>query len=149
MMPAMASDPYWAAAPSRSTSTRSTARRGMVPRSTPELPRPTVPLLWSSELWCSRLPLTSTSTWSGLRPRRVKGGAWSVPSVMLGRGALKPGTSMARARCRSGWPVDCSWAAVMMSMGTSASSASRAPPREPTAALAWVSTRNSWSSGRW
>jgi hypothetical protein len=38
--PAIASDPYWAEAPSRSTSMRSMALAGMVFRSTPEEPAP-------------------------------------------------------------------------------------------------------------
>jgi hypothetical protein len=44
MTPAMASEPYWAEAPSRSTSTRSMAALGMALRSTAAEPRPIEPL---------------------------------------------------------------------------------------------------------
>jgi hypothetical protein len=46
--PAMASEPYCAAAPSRSTSIRSIALAGIAFRSTEVEPRPTVPLTWTS-----------------------------------------------------------------------------------------------------
>src|SRR5216117_857146 len=63
--PAIASEPYWAAAPSRSTSIRSIAAAGIAFRSTPTVPRPNVPLTCTNALEWRRLPLTSTSTWSG------------------------------------------------------------------------------------
>ena len=44
MTPAMASEPYWAAAPSRSTSILSIAADGIAFRSTLCAPRPIVPL---------------------------------------------------------------------------------------------------------
>jgi len=62
MTPAIASDPYCAAAPSRSTSTRSIMDAGIAFRSTPVEPRPTVPLTLTSALLWRRLPLTSTNT---------------------------------------------------------------------------------------
>ena len=71
--PAMASDPYWADAPSRSTSIRSMAAVGIAFKSTPTVPRPNVPLTCTSAGGCRRLPLTSTSTWSGPKPRRLAG----------------------------------------------------------------------------
>lgn len=56
----IASEPYCAAAPSRSTSTRSSAATGMVLRSTADEPRPTEPLVLScAEAW-PRTPLIST-----------------------------------------------------------------------------------------
>ena len=48
--PAIASEPYWAAAPSRSTSIRSIAAAGIAFRSTPTVPRPNVPERLSSQL---------------------------------------------------------------------------------------------------
>src|SRR3989441_3067211 len=81
--PAMASEPYWAAAPSRSTSIRSIAAAGIAFRSTPTVPRPNVPLTCTNALEWRRLPLTSTSTWSGPRPRRLAGLMWSEPSEMV------------------------------------------------------------------
>jgi hypothetical protein len=50
MTPAIASDPYWAAAPSRRISMRSIALAGMALRSTPVEPRPMVPLTLTSAL---------------------------------------------------------------------------------------------------
>src|SRR2546430_4677838 len=58
MTPAIASDPYWAAAPSRSTSMRSIAAAGIALRSTPTVPRPNVPLTCTSALEWRRLPFT-------------------------------------------------------------------------------------------
>ena len=43
---------------------------GIKLRSTAALPRPTVPLMLSSAETWRRLPLTRTSVWSGLRPRK-------------------------------------------------------------------------------
>ena len=48
--PAIASEPYWAEAPSRSTSMRSIAAAGIAFRSTPTVPRPKVPLTCTSAL---------------------------------------------------------------------------------------------------
>ena len=61
--------------------------------STAALPRPIVPLMLSkAETW-RRLPLTSTSAWSGLSPRSVAGRSTSVPSAIDGCGKLNDGTS--------------------------------------------------------
>ena len=78
----MASEPYCAEAPSRSTSMRSIAAMGMAFMSVPAVPRPTESSTCSSALLCRRLPLTSTSTWSGPSPRSVAGRTESVPSVI-------------------------------------------------------------------
>ena len=48
--PAMASEPYCADAPSRSTSMRSIAAAGIAFKSTPTVPRPNVPFTWTSAL---------------------------------------------------------------------------------------------------
>src|SRR5437899_296974 len=93
--PAIASEPYWAAAPSRSTSIRSMADVGIAFKSTPTVPRPNVPLTNTSALVCRRLPLTRTSTWSGPRPRRLAGLMWSVPSAMVWCDALNDGATVA------------------------------------------------------
>src|SRR5262245_33275164 len=60
--PAMASDPYCAAAPSRSTSMWSIAEIGIAFKSTLVDPRPMLLLTCTSALWCRRLLSTSTST---------------------------------------------------------------------------------------
>ena len=61
MTPAMASEPYCAEAPSRSTSIAEMAPVGMVFMSTAEEPRPIEPLTLTSEAAWRRLELTSTS----------------------------------------------------------------------------------------
>ena len=134
--PAMASEPYWAAAPSRRTSMRSIAETGIALRSTPVEPRPMLPLRCTSALVCRRLPLMSTSTWSGPRPRRVAGRTESVPSVMVGRGKLKDGASFWMTCMVSLRPVASICRAVMMSTGT-AFSASAPMAREPTVISSW------------
>ena len=60
--PAMASEPYWAAAPSRNTSACSSARPGMSAMSGPCEPsaRP-LPYQVITAVRCRRLPLISTS----------------------------------------------------------------------------------------
>ena len=93
MTPAIASEPYCDEAPSRSTSIRSMAIGGISLRSTADDPRPTEPLRLTSAEVCRRLPLMSTSVWSGARPRSVAGRSESVPSVSDGCGKLKEGTS--------------------------------------------------------
>src|SRR6058998_974459 len=123
--PAMASEPYWAAAPSRSTSIRSIAAVGIAFKSTPTVPRPNVPLTCTSAGGCRRLPLTSTSTWSGPRPRRLAGLMWSEPSAMVWWDALNDGASVARIWFTSVWPVSCTSWEVITSTGTGVSTAVR------------------------
>jgi hypothetical protein len=93
MTPAIASEPYCADAPSRSTSMRSIIDAGMALRSTALWPRPIEPLTFTSELVWRRLPLTSTSTWSAPRPRSVSGRTASVPSLIVARGKFTLGAS--------------------------------------------------------
>ena len=74
MTPAMASEPYWAAAPSRSTSACRMAIEGMTEMSGPCEPSP-MPLpsqVMTAARW-RRLPLTRISVWSGARLRRFAG----------------------------------------------------------------------------
>ena len=59
--PAIASDPYCAAAPSRKISIRLIEAAGIVFKSVPVLPRPLVPKMFIKEDWCLRFPLTNTS----------------------------------------------------------------------------------------
>ena len=95
--PAMASEPYWAEAPSRSTSIRSIALTGIAFRSTPLEPA-AMPYakLFTRAVWCRRHPFSKTSVWSGLRPRRVKGRTMSLASVTLWRGKLTEAASACR-----------------------------------------------------
>ncbi|MNE11110.1 hypothetical protein D3C80_1038530 [compost metagenome] len=127
----MASEPYCAEAPSRSTSTRSRAPLGMAFRSTAAEPRPTVPLtLTRAEAW-RRVPLTSTRVWSGDRPRRLAGRIESVPSLAEGRWKVSDGTVWARAAANSVVPRFCRVSAVTTSTGARVSRRERAGARVP------------------
>ncbi|MCS4035817.1 hypothetical protein GGQ01_000866 [Salinibacter ruber] len=88
----MASDPYCEDAPSRSTSIRSMALAGIAFRSIgldpPDTPAPS--RLTRADL-CRRLPFTSTSVWSGLRPRSVNERRASIPSESVFCGKLTDG----------------------------------------------------------
>lgn len=70
---------------------RSIMAEGMALKSVETEPRPMEPLRLTSALVWRRLPLMSTSVWSGARPRSVAGRMWSVPSVSDGRGKLNEG----------------------------------------------------------
>ncbi len=95
--PATASEPYSAPAPSRSTSMRLMALTGMALKSTGVVPLPILlSVLTSVELW-RRLPLTSTSTWSGDSPRSCAARTWSAPPELDCRGKLNEGSSACSA----------------------------------------------------
>ena len=84
MTPAMASEPYCAAAPSRSTSTWRSAMDGMAEMSGPCDPKATpLPPCQSmmDERW-RRLPLTRTRVWSGARLRSIAGRTTVEASLM-------------------------------------------------------------------
>ena len=107
------------------------AATGMVFRSTAAAPRPMVPLrLSSDEVW-RRLPLTSTSTWSGESPRSCAGRIALVPSLNAGRGKFSEGSARASAVASSEVPVACSDSALMMSMGDCDSATVRSDTRVP------------------
>jgi len=73
MTPAMASEPYWAEAPSRRTSTWPIAIWGIAFMSTPEEPGAELPKTCTEAVLWRRFPLIRTSAWSGLMPRSWKG----------------------------------------------------------------------------
>src|SRR5205085_7586108 len=129
--PAIASEPYCEEAPSRSTSMRLIARPGIRLRSTAALPRPTVPLILSSDETCRLLPLTSTKVWSGLRPRKVAGRSASVPSAIEGCGKLNDGTRTLRIRLVSVCPDVAIASAPNTSTGTGLSATVRSVRRVP------------------
>ena len=131
MTPAIASEPYWAAAPSRRISMRSIADTGIALRSAPVDPRPIVPFTWTRAVVCRRLPLISTRTWSGPRPRRLAGRTDAEPSAIVVRGKLNEGARRWITCMVSVAPVASICRAVMMSTGT-APSASTPIAREPT-----------------
>ena len=91
MTPAIASEPYCAEAPSRSTSIDCTIAEGIVFRSTAAAPRPIVPLTFTSDDAWRRFEFSITSVWSGESPRNVAGRIVSVPSARPGRGKLNDG----------------------------------------------------------
>ena len=78
----MASEPYWAAAPSRNTSTRSNAIAGIVAKSGPCAPRLAPSVKVMTEARWRRLPLTSTSVESADSPRRLAGRTSVAASLM-------------------------------------------------------------------
>ena len=117
--PAMASEPYCAEAPSRSTSMWSIAAIGMVLRSTACEPRPSTPLVTMMAPGCQRLPSTSTSTWSGDKPRNCAGRCESAVSAADGRGKVSDGMMRASAVDSSLVPVCCSTLAETTSIGVS------------------------------
>ena len=70
---------------------RPTAVEGMALRSVETAPRPMVPpVLTQADVW-RRLPLTSTSVWSGERPRNVAERTWVLPSGVVECGLLNDG----------------------------------------------------------
>ena len=115
---------------------RSIIDAGMALRSTADVPRPTVPLLLISALVYRRLPFTSTSVWSGARPRSVAGRTWSVPSATAGRGKFNDGAAACSICAVSTRPVDLSAAVLITSTGTGLFTSVRSPPREPVTATA-------------
>ena len=100
--PAIASEPYCAEAPSRSTSTRSIAAAGNAAKSTACEPWLTVPSgascrFTSAERW-RREPFISTSVWSGDRLRSVTGRMNAVPSAIGKRCVLSDGLTWQAVR---------------------------------------------------
>ena len=144
--PAMASEPYCAAAPSRSTSMRSIAAIGIAFMSVPAVPRPTVSSTCTRALLWRRLPLTSTSVWSGPRPRSVAGRTASVPSVMDELAKLNDGASICSARPVSVCPESRSRSPGISSTGTGDSSGCRPAERVPTATTSTASATAASSS---
>ena len=131
MTPAIASEPYCAEAPSRSTSTERSIAPGMVFRSTAAEPRPIELFAFTSAAAWRRFEFTSTSTWSGARPRSVAGRIVSVPSARPGRGKFSEGRATDRACATSGTPTLRSVSALTTSTGATVSSAERFATRVP------------------
>src|SRR5687768_5113110 len=134
--PAIASEPYWADAPSRNTSIRSIAPAGSALRSTPLDPAP-MPYanVLTRAVWWRRQPFTVTRVWSGLSPRRVNGRTMSFASVTLCRGKLTEGESAWRICPVSVVPWRSITSAVNTSTGTASSSAAVCRARDPTTTL--------------
>src|SRR5690606_35570360 len=123
--PAIASDPYNGAAPSRNTSIRFIAEIGMAFKSTFELPRPVVPFKCTKALLWRRLPLINTSVWSGDKPRSDAGRTASEPSVTEDVGKLNLGTAYCSARAVYVIPLAARSSAEIISTGAEPSVAVR------------------------
>ena len=115
--PAMASDPYWAAAPSRSTSTWSMALMGIRSRSAGAAPV-LMPLIFKVALVWRRLPLTSTNTSAALKPRRLGARAMPLASQPVFSGRVSEGITALNASINPGLPVFCNCRALTTSIGT-------------------------------
>ena len=109
--PAIASEPYCAAAPSRSTCTFLMASTGIAFMSVPVLPRLRAPNRFTSAVVWRRLPFTSTRVWSDPRPRSAAESTRSAPSAPVWRVELNDGEMFASVCARSNWPL-CSAAFV-------------------------------------
>ena len=116
MTPAMASEPYWAAAPSRRISTRSMALTGMVLMSTATDGGYGRVLVICDEV-CRRLPLTRISVYAGLTPRSAAERVFWPFQEFCPCGKLNDGCSFSSAWLRVMAPVDLSWSAVTTSTG--------------------------------
>ncbi len=135
MTPAMASEPYCADAPSRSTSMRLIALVGICARSAACAPR-----LPSSALRWKRRPLTSTRVWSGDRPRSVAGRTNTWPSAIGRRCTTNDGTSWASTSFRSVDSTELMSSLLNTSTGASVSNWVRLDARVPVTSIAssWV-----------
>ncbi|MNT23020.1 hypothetical protein D3C72_1584270 [compost metagenome] len=139
MTPAMASEPYCADAPSRSTSMRLMALVGICARSAACAPRfPSNALRWK------RRPLTSTSVWSGDRPRSVAGRTNTWPSAIGRRCTTNDGTSCASTSFRSVESTDWMSCLVNTSTGARVSNWVRLEARVPVTSIA-----SSWVGAVW
>jgi hypothetical protein len=90
-----------------------------------------VPLTFTSDEAWRRFELSSTSVWSGDRPRSVAGRIVSVPSARPGRGKLNEGNAMDSAWLSSVTPTLARASADTMSTATAVSSADRSATRVP------------------
>ena len=132
--PAMASEPYWADAPSRRTSTWRTAMAGIAEMSGPWAPSAKPPPIhMMMEARWRRLPLTSTSVWSGAIPRRLAGRTMRAASPTAWGFTLKDGMTVRSRSFRSVSPCSTKSRAVIASMGTADRVAVRGRERLPSA----------------
>ena len=133
MTPAMASEPYWAAAPSRSTSACRMAIEGMTEMSGPCEPSamPLPSQVMTGERW-RRLPLTRISVWSGARLRRFAGRTMVAASLIGWMLTLNEGTTVRNWLARSVVPWAAKSSVRMTSTGTGDSVTERGCARVPT-----------------
>ena len=114
----------------------STADIGIRFRSTACDPVPTLPDTFTTLLTCLRLPLTSTKTWSGLRPRMVAVRTIELASPPAWLGSATEGSRSASASCRPALPVFCRSVAVITSIGVALLPTDRRTPRAPVTTMA-------------
>ena len=133
MTPAIASEPYCADAPSRSTSACSSAMPGMSAMSGPCEPsaRP-LPYQVITAARCRRFPLTSTSEWSGARPRRLAGRTKVAASLIGWMLTLNDGTTLRSRLAKSTSPCCTMSRLGITSTGTGDSVTVLGCPRLPT-----------------
>ena len=149
--PAIASEPYCAAAPSRSTSTWRSAMAGITDMSGPWEPyaTPLPPCHSRTEDRCRRLPLMSTSVWSGARLRSMAGRT-TVEAPWIGWVLVLNDGMTVRSCCfRSPAPRRRRSVDDRTSTGTADSVALRGAAREPTTTVSSVNpaSRLSISAG--
>ena len=147
MTPATASLPYWAPAPSRRISIWSMAPGGIALTSTGTMPAKLLSVSSTALAW-RRLPLTSTSTWSGARPRSWMPRTESAAPLDSMRGKLIDGASSCKAAPRS--PLASAFStsrAPKRSIGTALSNTVRLRAREPTT-VTWSMVARS-TAGAW
>ena len=138
--PAMASEPYCAAAPSRSTSTCRSAIDGMAEMSGPCDPKatPLPPCQSMIDERCRRLPLTRTRVWSGARLRSIAGRTTVEASLMGCVLTLNDGTMVRSWSCRLTAPWLTRSEAERTSTGTGDSATVRGRARVPTTTVSSV-----------
>ena len=133
MTPAMASEPYCADAPSRSTSACRIAMEGMTEMSGPCEPSAT-PLpshVMTAARW-RRLPFTRISVWSGARLRRFTGRTIVAASLIGWVATLNDGTMVRNWFVRSESPCAAKSRVGITSTGTVDSVTERGRARLPT-----------------
>ena len=129
----MASEPYCAAAPSRSTSACRMAIEGMTEMSGPCEPSamPLPSQVMTAARW-RRLPLTRISVWSGARLRRLAGRTMVAASLIGWMLTLNDGTTVRNWFARSVLPCAMKSSVRMTSTGTGDSVTERGCARVPT-----------------
>ena len=140
MTPAMASEPYCAAAPSLSTSTCLRAIAGIAEMSGPWDPNATpFPPCQSmiDDRW-RRLPLTRTSVWSGARLRSIAGRTTVEASLMGCVLTLNDGTTVRSCSCRLVAPWRAMFSVDRTSTGTADAVTVRGAARVPTTTVSSV-----------
>ena len=149
MTPAIASDPYWAAAPSRSTSACRMAIEGMTEMSGPCEPSamPLPSQVMTAARW-RRLPLTKMSVWSGAKLRKFAGRTTVAASLMGWVLMLKDGMTVRNWPTRSRLPCRTRSLVLMTSTGTVDSITERGSPRLPTTTTVSVTVATSRRKSR-